>query len=65
MSDWEWDGIPVPTKCWTRTGKRQNRSTFAVYESLSALFQAVRFCKLDKKEIENIFYNNVAALFNF
>ncbi len=46
-------------------GKRQNRSTFAVYESLSALFQAVRFCKLDKKEIENIFYNNAAALFNF
>jgi len=47
-----------------RDGGLETRATFAAYENLSALFHAVRYCHVSKDDIQNIFYNNAARLFN-
>lgn len=46
-----------------QTGRSENKATFAMYENLRAIFQAVRFCSINKEAIRNIFYNNAARLF--
>ncbi len=46
-----------------RSGGINHKSTFAIYENLCTLFQAAKFCKLSKSDIENIFYNNASRLF--
>ena len=46
-----------------RDGGLENKATFAIYENLSALFNATRFCHVSKDNIQNIFYNNAAKLF--
>ncbi len=46
-----------------REGGLESRATFAIYENLSALFQAARFCNVSESDIQNIFYNNSARLF--
>ena len=46
-----------------RDGGMKSRATFAIYENLSALFHAARFCKVGEDDIQNIFYNNAASLF--
>jgi glutamate-1-semialdehyde 2,1-aminomutase len=47
----------------SRMGGLESRATFAIYESLSSLFHAARFCQLGEEDIKNIFYNNAAGLF--
>ena len=44
-------------------GGLESRATFAIYENLSALFHAARFCNVSEDNIQNIFYNNAAGLF--
>jgi predicted TIM-barrel fold metal-dependent hydrolase len=46
-----------------RRGGLENRATFALYENLSSLFHAARFCQLGEEHIQNIFYNNAEGLF--
>lgn len=46
-----------------RDGGLESRETFAIYENLSALFHAARFCNVSNDDIKNIFYNNAAQLF--
>jgi predicted TIM-barrel fold metal-dependent hydrolase len=46
-----------------RVGGLESRATFAIYENLSALFHAARFCQISEDDIQNIFYNNAAGLF--
>ncbi len=46
-----------------RDGGLDSKATFAIYENLSALFQAARFCNLSEDDIQNIFYNNAVNLF--
>lgn len=48
----------------SRPGGQKIRATFAVYENLRALLHGARFCKLSQTDIENIFYDNAAILFN-
>jgi predicted TIM-barrel fold metal-dependent hydrolase len=53
----------VTPKMLARDGGLENRSTFAAYENVSALFRAARFCHVSKDDIQNIFYHNAAGLF--
>lgn len=46
-----------------RVGGLERKATFAIYENLSVLFHAARFCKVSEDDIQNIFYNNAAKLF--
>lgn len=46
-----------------RDGGLESRATFAIYENLSALFHAARFCNVSEDDIQRIFYNNAAKLF--
>ena len=46
-----------------RDGGLESRATFAIYENLSALFHAARFCQVSEDDIQNIFYNNATRLF--
>jgi len=46
-----------------REGGLESRATFAIYENLSALFHAARYCHVSEEDIQNIFYNNAAGLF--
>jgi glutamate-1-semialdehyde 2,1-aminomutase len=44
-------------------GGLESKATYALYQNLSALFHAAKFCRLDKQDIQNVFYNNAAKLF--
>lgn len=46
-----------------REGGLESRATFAIYENLSALFHAARFCHVSEEDIHNIFFNNAVGLF--
>ncbi len=50
-------GVCEETAFTTDAGTEKS-ITFAAYENLRALIQAVRFCKLKDKEIQNLFYDN-------
>ncbi|MFI4910281.1 MAG: amidohydrolase family protein [Sedimentisphaeraceae bacterium JB056] len=41
-----------------------SKATFLAYENLCAFCHAARFCGLNSEELEDIFYNNAAGLFN-
>ena len=47
-----------------RHGGQEVKPTFAAYENLCALLHAARFCRLSQTDMENIFFNNAAKLFN-
>jgi glutamate-1-semialdehyde 2,1-aminomutase len=53
----------VTPQAVAREGGLESRATFAIYENLSALFHAARFCRISEDDIQNIFYNNAARLF--
>ena len=46
-----------------KAGGLDSKATFAVYENLSALFHAARFCNVSEYDIQNIFYTNSKKLF--
>ena len=53
----------VTPQMLARAGGLESKATYALYQNLSALFHAAKFCRLDKQDIQNIFYNNAAKLF--
>ncbi len=53
-----WDSIVIAPN------EQSSNATFLAYENLCALFHAARFCGLNDNELEDIFYNNAAGLFN-
>ena len=56
---WQW----VTSAQLTPVGNKPIEATFAAYENLCALLYAVKFCKLKKCELDNIFFNNATKLF--
>ena len=45
-------------------GQDINNATIAAYESLCAMLHAANFCKLSDKELNDLFFENAAGLFN-
>lgn len=56
---WQW----VTAAQLAPFGKKPVEATFAAYENLCAMLYAAKFCKLEKFELENIFFNNALHLF--
>ena len=56
---WQW----VTAAQLTPLGKKPIDATFAAYENLCAMLYAAKFCKVQAFELENIFFNNAAKLF--
>jgi predicted TIM-barrel fold metal-dependent hydrolase len=57
---WDWyleDAVKRPSG-------QDIKATFAAYENLCTLFQAARFCDLTKNDLDDVFFNNSAKLFN-
>ena len=47
-----------------RPGGQEIRATFAAYENLCAMLHAAKFSNISETDLNNIFYNNAAKLFN-